>query len=106
MSEPNSWGFAHMKINHLVHCLEGGTTTSDGHRVELTDEQKASRRRLAKLLHRVADAMRAIEFVDSAESPTPSDVLVINALFDEFFGNTLESKHEAGEKLSEWVSQR
>lgn len=77
-----TWNYRFIDMNYCAEHLADGTAP-DSTSLNLTDEQRASRQRFAKLLHEVAEVMRVIEYVDSGDMSTPDDVVAIKKVLGE-----------------------
>lgn len=79
-----SWDYFTFKLNDVTNALKENTTLrsrDEGWLLELTEEQKAARAKLAALLVKVSDALYAIEWCDSGDCSTPFDVDAIDKVF-------------------------
>lgn len=75
------WNYFYLKVMEAASALQQDRTIEED-LVELTDEQKIARHKFGDHLVKVAEALRAIEWVDGGDSSTPHDIQKINKLFD------------------------
>lgn len=76
-----SWDYVFLKMKACAEALlEDRTLDYEREKPDLNERQREARHRFGHLLVKVAAAMKAIEWVDSSDSSTPSDIEAIEDL--------------------------
>lgn len=100
-----SWDYSYGKLSGVIEALELDTTL-DHRKLDLNDLQKEQRHKLAALLDKVRDALRAIEWVDSGDSSYPSDTIAIKEVFSNIGrAPAIELRHDDKGLLDEVVAR-
>jgi hypothetical protein len=101
-----SWDYAFGRIGDIVSALQNDTTSERRYKLDLNPHQIELRHRLAELLEKVATAMHAIEWVDSGDTPYPSDCKAIEKVFETLEGKpSLEMRYDREGALDEIVAK-
>lgn len=73
-----SWDYFFLKISDVQEALESHSTLNSDQIEEcLNYEQKTSRLKLAKVMGKISEAMKAIEWVDSGDYDYPHDTKAV-----------------------------